>query len=57
MELGKKTISNDSLVRSNTKPGLKDFNSQSLATQAKKGEQLASMRLAKKKLLIQWVMM
>ena len=35
-ELAKKTISNDKIVRSNTKQGLKDFNSQFLATQAKK---------------------
>ena len=35
-------ISNDQTVRSDTKPNLKEFNSQSLTTQAKKGEQLVS---------------
>ena len=33
-------ISNDEIVRSNTVRDLKEFNSQSLATQAQKGEQL-----------------
>ena len=36
-------ISNDQTVRSSTIQDLKGFNSQSLATQAKKGEQLDSM--------------
>ena len=35
-------ISNDKTVRSNTVNDIKEFNSQSLATQAKKGEQLVS---------------
>ena len=42
-------ISNDKNVRSNTVPDLKDLNSQSLATQDKKGEQLVSMMPALKK--------
>ena len=36
-------FSNDKTVRSNIVQGLKDFNSQSLTTQAKKGEQLVSL--------------
>ena len=47
------SISNDQTVRNDTVQELKDFNSQSLATQAKIGEQLVSMMPAiKKKLLI-----
>ena len=42
-------ISNDQTVRSNTVQDLKDFSWQSLATQAKKGEQLVSMMPAIKK--------
>ena len=42
-------ISNDKTVRNHTIPDLKDFNSQSLTTQAKKGEQLVSMMPAIKK--------
>ena len=42
-------ISNDQTVRSNTVQDLKEFNSQSLATQAKKGEQLVSLMAAIKK--------
>ena len=42
-------ISNDRTVRSNTVKGLKEFNSQCLATQAKKGEQFVSMMPAIKK--------
>ena len=42
-------ISNGQTVRSKTVQGLKDFNSQSLATQAKKGEQLVSMKPSIKK--------
>ena len=42
-------ISNDQTVMSDTVQDLKDFYSQSLAIQAKKGEQLASMMLAIKK--------
>ena len=44
-------ISIDETLRSNTKQDLKDFNSQSLTTQAKKGEQLVSMMPAIKKAL------
>ena len=36
-------IFNDKIVRSNTVQDSKDFNSKSLATQAKKGEQLVSL--------------
>ena len=42
-------ISNDKTVRSDTIQNLKEFNSQSLTTQAKKGEQLESMMPANKK--------
>ena len=42
----------DKTVRSNTVNDLKEFNNQSLATHAKKGEQLVSMMPAIKKLLI-----
>ena len=42
-------ISNDQTVRSDTAQGLKDFNLQSPATQAKKGEQLVFMMPAFKK--------
>ena len=35
--------SNDKIVRNDTIQDLKEFNSQSLTTQAKKGEQLVSM--------------
>ena len=41
--------SNDKTVRNETIQDLKDFNSQSLTTQAKKGEQLVSMMPAIKK--------
>ena len=41
-------ISNDKTVRSNTVQDLKEFKNQSLATQAKKGEQLVSMVPANK---------
>ena len=41
--------SNDKTVRDDTVQDLKDFNSQSLTTQAKKGEQLVSMMPAIKK--------
>ena len=41
--------SSGQIVRSNTVQGLKEFNSQSFATQAKKGEQLVSMMSAIKK--------
>ena len=36
-------ISNDQTLRRNTEQDLKDFNTQSLTTQAKKGEQLVSL--------------
>ena len=38
MELAMQIIFDDQTVRSNTVQGLKDFYSQSLATQAEKGE-------------------
>ena len=41
--------SNDKTVRNDTVQDLKEFNSQSLATQAKKGEQVVSMMPAIKK--------
>ena len=49
MELVMQIISNDKTVRSNTVNDLKDFNNQSLATLAKKGEQLIRMMPAIKK--------
>ena len=49
MELAMQIISTDKTVRSNTADDLKEFNNQSLATQAKKGEQLVSMMPAIKK--------
>ena len=42
-------ISSDQKVRDNTIQDLKDFNQQSLSTQARKGEQLTSMMPAIKK--------
>ena len=42
-------ISSDQTVRNDTIQDLKEFNQQSLSTQAKKGEQLASMMPAIKK--------
>ena len=42
-------ISSDQTVRNDTIEDLKDFNSQSLSTRAKKGEQLVSMLPAIKK--------
>ena len=42
-------ISNDKRVRNNTIQDIKEFNQQSLTTQAKKGEQLVSMMPAIKK--------
>ena len=42
-------ISNDKTVRNDTIEDLKEFNSQSLTTQAKKGEHLLSMMPAIKK--------
>ena len=49
MELAMQIISNDKTVRSDSIQDLKEFNSQSLTTQAKKGEQLVSMMPAIKK--------
>ena len=49
MELATQIFSNDQTVRSNTVQDIKDFLSQSLAIQAKKGEQLVSMMPAVKK--------
>ena len=49
MELAMQIISNDNSVRNDTIQGLKEFNQQSLTTQAKKGEQLVSMMPAIKK--------
>ena len=43
MELAMQLISTDQTVRNDTIQDLKDFNQQSLSTQAKKGEQLTSM--------------
>ena len=45
-------ISNDETVRNKTVNDLKGFNNQSVATPAKKGEQLVSMMPAIKRLLI-----
>ena len=45
-------ICNDKTVRSDTIQDLKEFNTQSLTTQVKKGEQLVSIMPAIKKLLI-----
>ena len=42
-------VSNHRTVRSDTVQDLNDFNSQSLATQVKKGEKLVSMMPANKK--------
>ena len=49
MELAMQISSNDKTVRNNTTKDLKDFNSQSLSTRAKKGEQLVAMMPAIKK--------
>ena len=43
MELSVQFISNFKRVRNDTMQNLKEFNSQSLSTPAKKGEQLVSM--------------
>ena len=45
MELAMQIISNDKTVRNNTVNDLEDFNDQSLATLAKKGEQLVGMMI------------
>ena len=49
MELAMQLISSDQAVRNDTIQDLKDFNQQSLSTQAKKGEQITSMMPAIKK--------
>ena len=49
MELTMQLISTHETVRSDTLQDLKDFNQQSLSTQAKKGEQLVTMMPAIKK--------
>ena len=49
MDLPMQIISSDKTVRKITIEDLKEFNSQSLSTQAKKGEQLVSMMPAIKK--------
>ena len=49
MELAMQKISTDKNVRNDTVNDLKEFNNQSLATQAKKGEQLIGMMPAIKK--------
>ena len=49
MELAMQRISNVKTVRNDTVQDSKEFNSQSLSTQAKKGEQLVSMMPAIKK--------
>ena len=49
MELALQIISNDKTVRNDTIQDLKEFNSQSLSTRAKNGEQLVSMIPAIKK--------
>ena len=49
MEVAMQLISTDQTVRDNTIEDLKDFNSQSLSTKARKGEQLVSMMPAIKK--------
>ena len=49
MEVAIQLISNDKTVRNDTVQDLKEFNQQSLTTQAKKGEQLVSMMPAIKK--------
>ena len=52
MELAMQIISDDKIVRSDTVQDLKDFNSQSLATQVEKGEKLFSMMPAIKKAFV-----
>ena len=49
MDLAMQINSNDKTVRNDSIEELKDFNSQSLSTRAKKGEQLVSMMPAIKK--------
>ena len=49
MKFAKQVISNDKIVRSKTVQDIKDFHSQSFATQAKEGERLFPMILLLKK--------
>ena len=49
MKLAIQIISNDKTVKNDTIQDLKEFNQQSLTTQARKGEQLVSMMPAIKK--------
>ena len=49
MDLETQKTSNDQTVKNNTVQDLKDFNTQSLATRAKKEEQLVSLMHASKK--------
>ena len=49
MELAMQLVFTNQTVRNDTVQDLKDFNQQSLSTQAKKGEQLTSMMPAIKK--------
>ena len=49
MEVAMQILSSDKTVRNDTMQDLKEFNSQSLATQAKKAEQSVSMMPAIKK--------
>ena len=49
MELAMQIISSDQTVRNDTLEDLKEFNSQSLSTKAKRGEELISMMPAIKK--------
>jgi len=49
MELAMQVISNDKTVRNDIIKDVKDFNSRSLTTQAKEGEQSVSMMPAIKK--------
>ena len=49
MDLAIQIISSDKVLRSDTIQDLKEFNSQCLTTQAKKGEQIISMMPAIKK--------
>ena len=51
MELAMQIISNDKTLRSDAIQDLKEFNPQSLTTQAKKGKQLFSMMPATKMFL------
>ena len=52
MDLAIQIIANDKTVRSDTVQGLKEFNNQSVATQARKGEQLVNMMPAIKKAFV-----